>query len=135
MESLGAVTERRHRVMQSALRLPTEEPGPSPQYIFSLAAYNKYFYNVVYILLGTPSCITDGWTGVRCTGRANGISGDCEHAYRLRRLPIPGRVEAAIDVDNVVTSSSGGRRRGSFTTIRGKRAAERNLLDEADMQR
>ena len=121
---LAGVAGQGHATLSKQLQLPHLERADGRQFVFSLEAYNKHYGHTVYLLLDTPSCISDGWKGARCTCRANGVAGDCEHSYRLRTLAIPGRIEPAMSLEACATAKAGGRPRGSFTTARGKRAAE-----------
>jgi hypothetical protein len=80
---------------------------------------------MVYVLLCSPPTFDDGWTGMRCTCQEKGIHGDCEHVAYLRTLNLPTVSEPPVSFEAVPAARRAGRKRGNFTTARGKREAER----------
>ena len=121
MERLGSVPVSTHRALRSALQLPGAEVASRRQLILSLAAYNRIYHDVVYVLLRTPTFVADTWAGMRCTCRANGVAGDCEHTYRVRTLRIEEVLEEAIAFEPCAAAKVAGRPLGSTTTTRGLR--------------
>ena len=70
----------------SKLGLPDTNAERSEMPVFSLAAYNVYFKDTVFINLTHPPQCKDGFTGVRCSCQEQGLHTDCEHTYYMGNM-------------------------------------------------
>ena len=98
---------------------------PEERYTLSLKRYNDFFSRTVYALRKRPDGNDDGWPYLRCTCLPASVHSGCEHLLVARSMSIPDMQDSSVTADVVPPQNSRGRPAGSFTTVRGQKAAER----------
>lgn len=96
--------------------------------VFSLAAYRKYFVEVVYVVRDHPGPTSDSWPFLRCTCPPFSHHAPCEHVEYSRSLNVPGMADKPNTAESVPPRRSGAAGRGlpSLHAARRKRGRERS---------
>ena len=117
---------RLHDLDSFGQNLGIEEDGDCKEPLFSLKAFNSFFVDAVYIVRDHPSGVSDTWPYLRCTCQPFSKHSACEHIEYAKTLEIPNMEDqpnSRGNLSGVDSSSKKGRKRGSYTTARGKAAA------------
>jgi hypothetical protein len=111
------------KTMLESLGVDIDKPGTDWP-VFSLARFNHFFVNAIYVILIRPDGMDDGWPFLRCTCEPFTQHGKCEHISYARTLNLPNLRDERIADGEIPERRHGGRRKGSYTTARGAAKAK-----------